>query len=153
MSNKLRAGQFPVLQRGINDNLFVRHQQSMPERIELPSGEKAETGYVKVTNGQKIDIYALCQNDGKSKTLSIRSLVYIDEGDNLCVHEIKKMAPIELGDPAYVSKTGAKITVGYVSKLCGLRWGFTLHLNPVTGEFDVETDIESPVVGIKIQFS
>jgi len=153
MSEKLNPGQFPIMRRGFNDARFVRHSQSMPSKVTLPSGELVETGYLKVTDGETYDLYSLCQNDGNSAKLAITELVYIDEGDNLCVHPIKHLAPVLLADPAYVAKGKAGIVIGYVTKLCGLRWGFVMKLDPTTGRFSLETDLESPVVGIKIRFS
>jgi hypothetical protein len=152
MSEKLSPGQFPVLQRNTNGHLFVQHQQSMPQRVSLPSGDIVETGYVKVTGDEPVDLYALCQNNGKSKTLSVKAIAYIDRGDNLQVHNITKMAPTVLQDPAYVSKGKAKIEIGHVTKLCGLRWGFHLVLDPTTGYCTIHVDRESPVVGLKLQF-
>lgn len=153
MSEKLNAGQFPVLQRPATLKHFVQHQQSMPQRVSLPSGDLVETGYLKITGEEKFNLYAVCQNDGRSKQLKITSIAYIDEGDNLLTLPITKMAPIELQDSAYVSKGKAEITIGYITKVCGLRWGFTFKLNPVTGDCSIETDQESPIVGLKIQFS
>lgn len=152
MSEKLNAGQFPVFQRTNNAKLFVQHSQSMPQRVSLPSGDIVETGFIKVTGEESIDLYALCQNDGRSKTLSVKAIAYIDDGDNLCVHNITRMAPTALRDPAYISKGIARIEVGHVTKLCGLRWGFTLTLDPSTGNCSIHVDRESPIVGIKVQF-
>jgi hypothetical protein len=152
MSESLNAGQFPVLHRSSNGALFVQHQQSLPQRVTLPSGDVVETGFVKVTGVDAIDLYALCQNNGRSKSLSIKAIVYIDEGDNLKVHDVKRMAPALLSDPAYVTKGKAKIEIGHVTKLCGLRWGFNLQLDPATGKCTIEVDRESPIVGLKLQF-
>lgn len=152
MSESLKAGQFPVLNRSINGKLFVQHSQSLPQRVTLPSGEVAETGFVKATGPNAINLYALCQNNGRSKTLSIKAIAYIDEGDNLVVHDVKRMAPAVLNDPAYVAKGKAKIEIGHVTKLCGLRWGFHLQLDPKTGNCTIEVDRESPIVGLKLQF-
>ena len=153
MSEKLNAGQFPVLQRPATLKHFVQHQQSLPQRVKLPSGDLAETGYLKITGEEKFNLYAVCQNDGRSKTLSIVSIAYIDEGDNLQTMPVSRMAPIALHDTAYVSKGKAEIVVGYITKVCGLRWGFTFKLNPVTGDCTIETDNESPIVGLKLQFN
>jgi len=153
MSEKLNPGQFPVLQRNNNAQLFVQHAQSMPQRVILPSGEVVETGFVKITDKDPIDLYALCQNDGKSVTLAVKQIAYIDAGDNLCVHDISRMKPTELGDPAYVSRGKARIEIGHVTKLCGLRWGFILTLDPTTGYCTIHVDRESPIVGLKLQFN
>ncbi|QBJ02891.1 hypothetical protein MZD04_gp365 [Pseudomonas phage Psa21] len=152
MSEKLNAGQFPVLQRNNNANLFVQHQQSMPQRVTLPNGDLAETGYVKVTGSESIDLYALCQNNGNSKTLSVKAIAYVDEGDNLQVHPIARMKPSELKDPAYTAKGKTLIEIGHVTKLVGLRWGFNLKLDPKTGYCTISVDRESPIVGLKLQF-
>jgi hypothetical protein len=152
MSEKLSPGQFPVFQRNSNAQLFVQHQQSMPQRVSLPSGDIVETGFVKVTGEESIDLYALCQNDGRSKTMSIKAIAYIDKGDNLQVHSVTRMAPVVLQDPAYVSKGVAKIDIGHVTKLVGLRWGFHLTLDPKNGQCTIHVDRESPIVGLKLQF-
>ncbi|WDS62078.1 hypothetical protein [Pseudomonas phage D6] len=152
MSEKLNPGQFPVLQRNNNTQLFVQHQQSMPQRVTVPSGEVVETGFVKITGETPIDLYALCQNDGNSATLSIKQIAYIDEGDNLRFHDVSRMAPAELRNPAYVSKGKARIEIGHVTKLLGLRWGFNLTLDPKTGACTIYVDRESPIVGLKLQF-
>lgn len=152
MSESLNAGQFPVLHRSTNSKYFVMHQQSFPQRVTLPDGSVAETGFVKATGTESIDLYTLCQNNGRSKTLSIKAIAYIDEGDNLCVHDVKRMAPAVLNDPAYVAKGKAKIEIGHVTKICGLRWGFNLQLDPKTGYCTIEVDRESPIIGLKLQF-
>lgn len=152
MSEKLNAGQFPLLQRGRNLSQFVSHVQSMPQRVSLPSGEIVETGYVKVTGEESIDLYGLCQNDGHSQKLSIKALAYIDEGDNLRDLPITKLSPVNLQDPAYGKVGKAKIVIGYVTKVCGLRWGFELTLDPLTGQCSIHTDRDSPIVGVKLQF-
>lgn len=148
MSEKLNVGQFPVMQT-TNRSKFVQHQQSMPQRVELPDGEFSETGYIKITDDQSIDLYALCQNNGDAQKLSIKAIVYIDEGDNLQVHDITRMAPVVLNDTAYVDGI---IQIGHVTKLCGLRWGFNVTFNKNTGAFQIEVDKESPIVGLKLQF-
>lgn len=152
MSEKLSAGQFPVLQRPATLKHFVQHHQSLPQRVSLPAGGLAETGYLKMTGETVFNLYEVCQNNGKSVKLSLKALAYIDEGDNLKDLPITRMAPIMLQDSAYVRNGKAEIVVGYITKICGLRWGFTFKLNPVTGECTIETDRESPIVGLKIQF-
>jgi hypothetical protein len=152
MTEQLNAGQFPVLQRTSNGKYFVQHKQSLPQRVSLPNGETVETGFVKVTGTESVNLYALCQNNGRSQSLSIKAIAYIDEGDNLQVHDVKRMAPAVLNDPAYGSKGAAKIEIGHVTKICGLRWGFNLKLDPKTGYCTIEVDRESPIVGLKLQF-
>lgn len=160
MIEKLNAGQFPVLQRDINEDRFVKHWRKLPTFVELPDGDRAETGYIRVSERydgvakpEFFDLFGLCQNNGKSEKLTIQSLVYVDEGDNLCEHVIKHLAPVVLADPAYVSNGKASISIGYVTKVCGLRWGFVLKLDPRTGQCTIDTDLESPILGIKLKFS
>lgn len=152
MSEKLNAGQFPVLQRQSNLGSFVTHPQCMPQRVELPSGDVVETGFVKVTGEDHVDLYALCQNNGKAKTLSVKAIAYIDDGDNLCVHQLTNRAPTDLRDPAHVRNGKARVEIGHVTKLCNLRWGFNLAVDPLTGYCTIEVDRESPIVGLKLQF-
>lgn len=152
MSEKLSAGQFPVLHRGKTHHHFVQHQQALPQRVVLPTGDLVETGYLRVTGEQTFNLYELCQNNGKSEKLVIQNIAYIDDGDNLCDTPVVKLAPIKLNDPAYVSGRSAKIVVGYTTKICGLRWGFILTLDPRSGVCSIATDQESPIVGLKVQF-
>lgn len=152
MIENLNAGQFPVLQRSANVEHFVSHQQSMPQRVALPDGTLAETGFVKVTGEQTINLYALFQNDGRSQHLSVKSIAYIDEGDNLRVHELSNRAPTDIRDPAHVRQGKASVEIGHVTKLCGLRWGFILKFDPANGECTIDVDQDSPIVGLKLQF-
>lgn len=151
MLEQLKPGQFPVMQRNINENLFVVHQQSMPQRVAMVDGA-AETGFVKVTGEDNIDLYALCQNAGNARTLSVKAIAYIDDGDNLLVHELTNRAPTDIRDPAHVRNGKALVEIGHVTKLCGLRWGFVLKFDPQTGYCNIHVDRESPIVGLKLQF-
>uniref|UniRef100_A0AB39CCD5 Uncharacterized protein n=1 Tax=Pseudomonas phage RVTF4 TaxID=3236931 RepID=A0AB39CCD5_9VIRU len=152
MIEKLNPGQFPVLQRPSSVAHFVQHSQSMPQRVEIPGGDLAETGFVKVTGEKSVDLYALCQNDGRAKTLSVKAIAYVDEGDNLRIHELTNRAPTDLRDPAHTRNGKARVEIGHVTKLCNLRWGFNLVIDPLTGYTTIEVDRESPIVGLKLQF-
>jgi len=151
MTEKLNAGQFPILQRRSNSALFVSHQQLMPQRVELPGGDLAETGFVKVTTDDHVDLYALCQSSGKPKTISVKAIAYVDDGDNLLVHELSNRAPTELNDPAHLRGGKVKIEIGHVTKLNNLRWGFHLCIDPETGYTTIHVDQDSPIVGLKLQ--
>jgi hypothetical protein len=152
MVEKLKVGQFPIKLK-TNSNLFVQHQQSMPQRVETAEGALAETGFLALTKNGPINLFSVCQYFGVAKLLKIKQIAYIDEGDNLQVHELTKMAPIELQNPAYASPASVEypVHVGFTTKLCELRWGFVVKLNQKTGQCLIETDKDSPIVGIKVE--
>lgn len=143
MVTEMQPGTFPVLDRGNNQAMFVQHSQAVPQHVVLPDGVRKMTGYVGVSNAS-IDLYALCQNSGQFRELVIEEIAYIDAGDNLKKFVMTKMAPTVLDKK--------DIRVGFVTKLCDLRWGFNLTMDTKTGKATIAVDAESPIVGVKLRF-
>lgn len=136
-------GTFPVLDLANRHTLFVQHTQAVPQHVVHPDGVRKMTGYVRVGNAP-INLYTLCQNNGQFRELVIEEIAYIDEGDNLRTFVMTKMAPTVLDKK--------DIRVGFVTKLCNLRWGFNLVMNTVTGVATLKGDPDSPIVGLKLRF-
>jgi hypothetical protein len=151
MIEKHMPGMFPVFNRDTNGELFVQHSQSMPQRVES-NGEIALTGYLKLSEAG-VKLYDICQLGKIPSKLYLKELAYVDDGDNLKIHPLNKMAVIELSDKAYNVGNERIVKTGFVTKLNGLRWGFNLEFNINTGLCKITSDKESPVVGLKLHFA
>lgn len=78
----------------------------------------------------------------KTSGILLNEIIYLDKNNSVCSHEVQEHQLIKIDRDDFV--------FGYVTKINGLRWGVNLFIDRTTGKARIKTDIDSPIVALRI---
>lgn len=92
-------------------------------------------------NGQFFSLKQLVGGVNRFNAIVIDEVSYVDTDGDVKIFEVPEAEPTK-----YLN--GKEFTLGYVTKLNNLRWGFNFHYDPVTGRGQIVKDPGSPIIGV-----
>ncbi|AEH03749.1 hypothetical protein AVT69_gp324 [Pseudomonas phage PhiPA3] len=145
MTAARKPGSVPVYLEGVNDKFFFKDPTKPMEYVMYTDGSGRHVATGAIVPGVKFDIWALCkQEPGQElRNIVIDAIVYRDVDGSIQEYSREHQA---------IAVDRRNWEFGFVSKLAGLRWGFTLSITPETGESFIHVDLKSPILGIKFHF-
>jgi len=112
--------------------------------VTFKDGTKGNTCHV-ATNGQKFSVAQLLGGANPYNGIVLDQISYIDAGGNVQIFDIPEALPVPYKDRE-------NFTLGYVTKLNGLRWGFNFHYESKSGRGQLVKDPGSPIIGACFHF-
>lgn len=92
-------------------------------------------------NGAKFPLAVVMGGQLLFNSITFKQISYMGPDGDVLTHDIKK--------PLAVNFTHTtKFTLGFVTKLNGLRWGFNFEYSTTTGIASFINDRDSPIIGV-----
>lgn len=122
-------------------SMGVLHEQcnDLNIPVKYKDGTTGITCHV-ATNGQYFSMEKIIGGNDTFNGIVLNEIAYIDSDGKVQSYKIPESA-------AVVYKTGRAFTLGYVTKLNNLRWGFNFDYDPKTGRGQLVADPGSPIIG------
>lgn len=131
---------------GHSASMGVLHEQcnDLNIPVKYKDGTAGVTCHV-ATNGQYFSLEKITGAANTFDGIVLDEVAYLDSEGNVKVYLIPESAPVPY-------KTGRPFTLGYVTKLNDLRWGFNFDYDPKTGRGQLTADPGSPIIGANFHF-
>lgn len=145
MLTKVERGSVPlpgnVSGMGVLPEYFNKHD--IP--VTYTDGTPGITCHV-ATNGQRFALSNLIGRQFNWNSVILDQVSYVDPDGNVKIFDIPKPEAVKI-------TLNKEFTLGYVTKLNNLRWGFNLHINIASGMGQLVTDSGSPIIGAGFHFT
>lgn len=124
--------------------VFVNHFMQNPASVTLKDGTEVKTCHIQ-TNGTRFNVQEAFGKTTPWNYIWIRQFSYLDPEGNIQVIDVKPKRP------HYADRNMPTTQCAHVTKINGLRWGVTIKVNLLKGDFQVIGDQGSPIVGCLFQ--
>ncbi|ARV77026.1 hypothetical protein PHABIO_395 [Pseudomonas phage Phabio] len=144
MLNKVERGSVPLGGHAASMGVLPELCNDHNVQVSYKDGTTGIASHV-ATNGQYFSLERLLGGSVNFDHIVLDEISYVDSTGALAIYQIPESAPVPF-------KTGRVFTLGYVTKLNGLRWGFNFEYDPVNGRGQLVSDPGSPIIGACFHF-
>lgn len=143
MLTKIERGSVPLAGQASGMGVLPEHFNKNDVTVTYTDGTIGNTCHVS-TNGQYFSLTNLIGGPVKWNAVVFDQISYVDKNGDVAIYDIPEHKAVEITDQKV-------FTLGYVSKINDLRWGFNLNIESGRGQLVV--DQGSPIIGVGFHFT